>query len=61
MSFTKSYHLEQIHRLFGFRPDEIVLLDDCMTNCIQAVQEGYIAIHVSGKSGFSYAVLNGVL
>lgn len=60
MAQTKSYHLEQIRKQYKLNYDQIVLIDDSLVNCKDAVREGYNSIHVAGKSGFECSVLHGV-
>ncbi|KAH0482040.1 MAG: uncharacterized protein KVP18_004381 [Porospora cf. gigantea A] len=48
----KTFHLERVREVSGVRKEQILLIDDDIYNCQKAREEGYQALHVSGRQGF---------
>ncbi|KAH8582610.1 apicomplexan P36 family [Cryptosporidium sp. chipmunk genotype I] len=49
----KKYHLLQVASADNLLPCQILFIDDDIRNCKQALQDGFIVIHVEGNAGFS--------
>ena len=57
MHLSKSFHLYSMCRDFNISRNSIVFLDDDMTNCVQAVKEGYLTIHAAFERGFHFSTV----
>lgn len=58
MPLYKTYHLSQVCEKNGLLADQVFFIDDDIENCIQALKEGYIVLHVDGDSGYTFKNLN---
>eukprot|EP01068_Selenidium_serpulae_P009938 Selendium_serpulae@DN5357_c0_g1_i1.p1 len=52
MPYYKTYHLSRLCADFSLAPHEVLLIDDDVHNCRQAVAEGYLALGIKGRRGF---------
>ncbi|OII74914.1 phosphatase [Cryptosporidium ubiquitum] len=50
----KKYHLLQVVSSDNLLPHQILFIDDDIRNCKQALQDGFIVLHVGGDTGFSF-------
>ncbi|EAK90368.1 apicomplexan P36 family of proteins, appears to be a divergent HAD family phosphatase [Cryptosporidium parvum Iowa II] len=53
MPLFKKYHLLQVASADKLLPNQILFIDDDIRNCKQALQDGFIVLHVEGNAGFS--------
>ncbi|PHJ22211.1 rhoptry protein rop9 [Cystoisospora suis] len=53
MSMDKLYHIGRASQLTGVPPENIVLIDDDLSNCLSFFKKGGLAVHVKGD-GFAF-------
>ncbi|KAJ1614469.1 P36-like protein [Cryptosporidium canis] len=54
----KKYHLFKVASTDGLLPQQILFIDDDIRNCKQALNDGFIVLHVEGNDGFSLKSTN---
>ncbi|CBZ52052.1 unnamed protein product [Neospora caninum Liverpool] len=58
MPMDKSFHVKQVSKVSGVPEEQILLLDDDVTNCVKYCKSGGIAVHVGGHDGFDFRHLH---
>lgn len=54
MPHDKSYHLQKVCEDYRVTLNEILLIDDDISNCRSAARAGALVLHVTGKKGFNF-------
>ncbi|KAH8739260.1 hypothetical protein FG386_000017 [Cryptosporidium ryanae] len=49
----KTFHLSKVCENEKLSPDQVLFMDDDLYNCKNALKDGYIVLHVNGRSGYS--------
>eukprot|EP01067_Filipodium_phascolosomae_P005379 Filipodium_phascolosomae@DN3462_c0_g1_i1.p1 len=53
MTNDKSYHLARVCEDFKVEPNEVLLIDDTISNCVAALNEGYLALTLDSNTAHS--------
>ncbi|KAH7648384.1 apicomplexan P36 family [Cryptosporidium bovis] len=49
----KTFHLRKVCENENLSADQVLFIDDDIYNCANALKDGYVVLHVNGRSGYS--------